>query len=158
MKADRVRIKQLYEVEGLSINKIAKIEGVTRQAIYERLVRVGADMRPRHTRRRQLDRADLYRLYVTHRLPVYLVAKALNASDAVVKRELERHAIELRPKGSGKRTRLEMDGLEIGKSAIMAYPVRPMPYSTIYELAKMRKIRVSIRRIDADHVQVTRVS
>ena len=106
---------------------------------------------------RRIKKSDLYRLYVTNGLPVYKVAKELDVSVKSVVRELNSYSIELRPRGYSSRTRSELDGLKIGESAIMAYPASPKPYSSIYPLARSRGMKVSIRRIDAGHVRVTRL-
>lgn len=151
-------IKHLYEVEQFTIKEIAKRLGVTRQAVHERMVRSGIARRDSNRPRRQIDPETLYRLYVTEGLPVYKVAKALRTVSLTVDRELKRYSIERRPKGFERRKLSALDNLKIGESALIKCPRLPKPHASIYSLAEVRKIKVSIRRIDADHVRVTRMA
>jgi DNA-binding Lrp family transcriptional regulator len=155
---ERTRItKYLYEVEGLSVSEVGERLGVSRQAIHDRLVRAGVKRRPPSSSFKMIDRETLCRLYVTERLPVYRVAEALNLAFTTVARELLRHGIGRRPRAFERRKRSAMDHLNIGESALIECPVVPKPHASLYSLASVRKIRISIRRVDRERVRVTRI-
>lgn len=150
-------IKRLYEVEQLTLQQVADRLGVTRQAVHDQLVRNGIERRPRSPQSRTIDRATLYRLYVTNQLGICAVAKELRASYSLVCRELKRHSIEKRPRGFDWRKIHELDSILIGESVVIRRPIRPKPHSSLYGAASVRGIRISIRRVDAEFVRVTRL-
>jgi len=149
-------IIRLY-ADGYSIRQIAERFALSRQAIHERLVRAGVTIRPRQIKKRQLNRDRLIQLYVIERLSVYRVAKELGTQMQIVLRELERHAIERRPKGTGNRRALELDRLTVGDSTVVYFTKYRTRYSAVYQSASLRNIKVSMRKIDANRLRVTRI-
>ena len=150
-------IRHLYEVEQLSLKKISDRLGITRQAIHGRMVRSGIKLRPNVMPLKKFDRDVLHQLYEVERRPVYKVAEAMGVSHCVVERELKRHGIERRPKHSEKRRPSVLDGLAIGDSIVLKRPKLPKPHARLYMKAKDRRMKISIRRIDDEHIRVTRI-
>ena len=94
-------IRQLYEVEQLSLQKIADRVGITKVSVYERLVRAGVETLRAIKPTRLIGRDELYQLYVTDGLTVRKIAEALKACREIVVREMARHSIERRPLATG---------------------------------------------------------
>ncbi len=150
-------IKILYEIDLLTIPQIARRLMVSRQAIHERLVRAGVSVRNRRRARKTLDRDLLSKLYVSECQPVYKIAKSMNTSYSMIYRELDRYEIPRRPRGVNRRKFRELQNLMIGESVFIRRPIRPKPHSSLYGAAAIRGIKISIRRVDAEIVRVTRL-
>lgn len=150
-------IRHLYEVEELTLKKIAERLGITKQAVHGRMVRSGIKRRPKAMPFKKLDRDVLHQLYEVERRPVYKVAEAMGVSPCIVERELKRHRIERRPKHAEMRRPSVIDGLAIGDSIVLKRPKLPKPHARLYMKAKDRRMKISIRRIDDEHIRVKRV-
>lgn len=147
---------RLYEVEELSMKRIAERLNITRQAVLYRLKNAGVEFRPkRHDVVTTLKRDDLNRLYVDDGLSVAAVARALNVDSKIVVREMERFSIERRPKYFEKRKSTPLDSLKIDECAVI--PFRSPQFISIRKMAAVRNIKIKVKRIDPDHVRVTRI-
>lgn len=150
-------IRHLYEVEQLTIAEIAGRLGMTRQAVHERMVRNGIERRSNIRERKTIERDVLRHLYEVEQLPVYKVAKSLGVTGRIVERELKNSGIALRPKYAKRPKPSEIDGLAVGESVVLQRPKVPKPYGSLYLKASVRGVRISITRIDAERIRVTRV-
>src|SRR4051794_38269347 len=115
----REEIVRLYCNENQPITRIAEQFGLTRQAVYSRLVTAGVETWPRKYVQRQLNREDLESLYVKKALPAYEVATMLGTTTETVFRELERYGIERHPENYRRRPPSELDSLNVGDSCII---------------------------------------
>jgi IS30 family transposase len=149
---------RLYQDEGLTMQQIAQKFGLSRQAVHCRLTRAGVQSRPSWQRHpRMIDRETLVRLYTNEQIPVSKLARMLKTDARTIERELKRHSIERRPKNYERRKPSALDNLQVGESALISFQMDRIPYVNYYLSAKVRKIKVSIRRIETGQVQVTRI-
>lgn len=146
---------RLYEVEELSMKRIAERLNITYEGVICRLKKAGVKFRPkRHDVVTMLNRDDLVRLYVDHGLSVSAVAKRLNVSHPIVLREMERFSIERRPRNIENRKPTPLDILKVNESVVI--PWRSPQHNTFHRKAATREIKIKVKRIDPDHVRVTR--
>ena len=153
----RNEIVRLYCSENQPITRIAERFGLTRQAVYSRLVTAGVETWPRKYTPRQLSREDLARLYVDNQMPISHVARLLKSTHKMVVRELERYGIERRKVNRRKRVPSELDGLNVGDSCTIHCRPCSQEYAKIYSIATIRNMRVSVRKLGSDQVRATRV-
>jgi hypothetical protein len=151
------KIVEQYNNGGHTLQEIGSKIGVSRQRVHQILKQSGVATRPTKPRRRTLDRDLLERLYIDERKNLGEVVKAVRASHPIVKRELERHGIDLRPSSFSRIKPSELDGLEVGKAITIECKFKKKYYSTIYSKAAVRGMRISISRIDSDRVNITRI-
>lgn len=148
---------RLYEVEQLSMKQIADRLNITRQAVLYRLSKAGVKFRPkRHDVRATISGDALIRLYVNERLSVAAVARQLEVDPTVVVREMERFSIERRPKYIEKRKPTPLDSLKVGDSAVIVWERTKTQYNPIHKKASIRQMKIKVKRVDANHVRVTR--
>lgn len=154
------QIVQMYCIDDLTINVIAKRLGVSRQAIYEQLQSAGIDTKALRKRRqrRLLEYDELYTLYTVKKLAAYKIARILRTTPKVVDRELDRYRMERRPVQWRARPPSEIDGLGLGESCVIARSPSRVAYCNVYLKAAVRGMKVSIRRVDAKSFRVTRTS
>ncbi len=161
-KSDRAEMlnemQRLYFEEDLTLEQIADHYGVTRQAVHERFTRNGVKL---HTDRKKprikVDKKALIELYENEKLPVMEVAKYLKVSYAVLQRELARHNIKIRRHGELNRKYAAIDKLKIGDKLIIKRPLVKQPFNVLYTSAKIAGIRISIKSVDKENLQITRV-
>lgn len=156
-KLRRGEIIEQYNNGGLTLQEIGSKIGVSRQRVHQILKQHGIATRPSKPRGRTLDRDLLERLYIDERKNLNEVVKAVRASHPIVKRELKRHGIDLRPSSFSRMKPSELDGLEVGESITIECKFKKMYYSSLYSKADVRGIRISICRIDPDRVIITRI-
>ena len=70
---------------------------------------------------------------------------------------MKNSGIALRPKYAKRPKPSEIDALAIGDSVVLKLPKLPTPHGSLYLKASVRGLRISIMRIDAEHIRVTRV-
>jgi len=149
-------MRRLYEVEKLSLREIANRFGITWQAIHQRLVSAGVALRQKGNVKRVLDRETLIQLYIEENLTIGETARRLKAQDKKVSDELERHGIDKRSAGYLKRKQPELYQLKVGEKAIIQRPSVTNPYRSLYSKAKRIGIRISIKRVNAETLQIYR--
>jgi predicted DNA-binding protein YlxM (UPF0122 family) len=150
---DLTELKRLYYDEGWTLRAIAKRFDVTYQAVHDRVVRGGLKLRPRVTGRPPIGRTILERLYLNERLSVEEIAERLKTSKYYVKKSLRSHAFPRMTLAK----RSELAKLSIGAAIELPKPKRRRFYAQIYGRAKNAGIRISIRTIDKDRIEVRRV-
>lgn len=150
-------IAELYRSGEYTLQAIGAMIGVSRQRVHQILKHYGLVTGPPKPRTRTLDRDLLERLHIEERKSLNEVMRAVGASYPIVKRELERHGIEIRPGSFSRMKPSKLDGLEFGESITIDCKFKKRYYSTLYDLARVRRMRISICRVDDDHVQITRV-
>lgn len=150
-------IVEQYINGGLTLQEIGSKIGVSRQRVHQILKQNGVAARPKNPRRRTLDRDLLESLYIEDRKNLSEVMEAVGASHPIVKRELERHGIEIRPSSFSRIKPSDLDGLEVGQVITIECKFKKKYYSTIYSKAAVRGMRISICRIDSDRVNITRI-
>lgn len=157
-QAERLKeMRRLYEDEKRTLREIADHFGVTWQAIHERLVRAGVPMRQKSTVKRLLERETLVQHYIDEGLTIGETAKRLKTDVLRVSEELERHGIEKRSRGFFKRKYPELYQLTVGEKAIIKRPLVTNPYRNLYEKAQKIGIRISIKSVNDETFQITRL-
>ena len=91
---DDAELRRLYIEEKLTMPKIAQIFGVSRQRVHQRFQKAGIERHPNLS----LDRTTLVKLYVQQELKPEHVAESLGVNASLVRSELIRHEIPLRPR------------------------------------------------------------
>ena len=156
-------MRELYEVDQLSLQEIADRLDVTKQAVHLRLTGAGVVMRgrgspPGERRKRPLkflERGILEDLYVAQRLSAKAVAARVGCSRYLVLASLRSHGI---PRwGGSQRKHPELETLKIGESIVVDRP-RPRRFHVYYyNMAKYLGIHLSVKTLDDKNVQLTRV-
>lgn len=157
-QAERLKeMQRLYEVEELRLREIGERFGVSWQAIHERLVRAKIPLRPKSLVKRFLDRETLVELYINEDLSVFKTAKRLKTYYKKVLNELKRHEIIKQRRGYSRRKYTELNQLEIGENVIIQRPSIKKPHLGLYSKAKRIGIRVSIKSVNNETMQVKRI-
>ena len=152
---DLNELKLLYCEEGFSLRAIAKRFGVTYQAIHDRLVRAGITRRKRgEPKKEPVAKETLQTLYLLERLSVTEIAKRLKMPQKRIYAALRFHSIPRIKRAQ----RSELGKLSVGGVIELPAPKRRRFYSNIYGQAKHAGIRVSIKTIDKDRIEVRRVA
>lgn len=151
-------MRRLYEVEKLTLHEVAGVFGLTRQAVYERLAKVGVGFRPRCPTKREIEREILVQLYINENLTVCETAKRLKTSPQKVSDEIKRHKITKRPRGYSRMKYTELNLLNIGEKVIIERPPIKKPLLGLYEKAGRIGIRISIKSLDSETMQIKRTA
>lgn len=149
---------RLYTRKKQSIREIARLEGVSWQAVHASLKRAGVAFRGKAPDRLQIDKTKLKRLYVKQKLTIGEIAAELKLTRAIVSREIDRHGIAKRHPSNWHVKYPELRKLKIGKSIELPRPNGVRTYSTFHEMALRANIRVSVHIIDEQSVRVTRIA
>jgi hypothetical protein len=155
---------RLYVDAGLTLQEIAVLYGVTRQAVNDRLARAGVQIR---TNRRPplppLDEGqdEVVRLYLDETVPVYLLAQRFRVTYKEIRRRLLSQGIELRENGRPRKYP-ELCDLKLNETIVLAKPAskgrhRYNWHETFYKAARGLGVRFSVKSIDDLTVSVTRV-
>jgi biotin operon repressor len=152
--------RRLYEVEGLSLGAISARLGISRQAVHQRLVNAGVEMRPAGQRPRTLPREPLERLYVQDGKGSPEIAAELGVTSNLVLNSLRRHGIAVRTPRQIRPERFpELGPLKIGESLTLPRPVcRGKWQSYFYHAATKRGIKISVIAVGDTKVKVTRLA
>lgn len=159
--AQFAEMQRLYFEEKLSLAAIGKIYGITRQAVRDRFVSKGIDLiksRP-HQINKIVDREALIQLYITEKRTIREILRQLDISERILIRELKRHGIEIRS-FADLRTRYPpplLNKLDIGEKMIVPFEQGRKDYGYIYKKAEQIGIKISVSRVDAEKLQVTRI-
>jgi predicted DNA-binding protein YlxM (UPF0122 family) len=157
-QADRLKeIIRLYEDKKLSLREIAARFDVSWQAIHDRLVRAKVSLRPKRPIKHSFDCQTIIQLYENEKLTIREVARRLKINTACVSKELEKLGVEKRSKGFSKRKQQELYSLETGESILINRPQVTRPYESLYDKAKKIGIRISIKSIDENTMQIKRI-
>jgi len=150
------KMVRLYEEEELSLRQIATQFKLTHQAIYLRLKQAGVVFRPRGGKALIIDRKTLVRLHNDEGVPVYKIAKQLEADFRSVVRELKRHRIKRHSVRRSIRRYPELDELKVGQSVEVPKRKVKNQCGAYYSAAFVRGIRVSVRSAGHDLLIITR--
>lgn len=158
------QMTRLYINAGLTLQEIAVLYGVTRQAVSDRLTRAGVQMR---THRRpsvpplEECQDEMVRLYLDERVPVYLLAQRFRVTNKEIRQLLLNRGIELRQKGRPRKFP-ELYDLKLNETIILPKPTgngkcRHNWHETFYSAARRLGVRFSVKSIDDRTIRVTRV-
>jgi predicted transcriptional regulator len=121
---DRDLLERRYVLEGRSITAIARELGVSATTVTKRLDAFGISRRPAPRSAEMIDRAHLVREYVERGRTMAEIAGDLGVSASTVRKHLDRHGIEVRPKNAQpllervlSRSFLEREYVEAGRTA-----------------------------------------
>ena len=95
---------------------------------------------------------------IEENLTIGETAKRLKAKFDKVSKELERHGIEKRSIGYFKRKQPDLYQLEVGEKAVIQRPSVKNPYRSLYAKAQKIGIRISIKSVNNETFQITRVT
>lgn len=149
-------MQRLYEVEELRLREIAERFGVSWQAIHERLVRAKIPLRPKSPVKRFLDRETLVELYINENLTIAQTAQRLKLGYQKVSDEIKRHGI-VKSRGYFSRKYTELYLLTTREKVIIQRPLVKNPYLSLYAKARKIGIRISIRSVDDETMQIKRI-
>lgn len=147
----------LYTKKKLSIRQIAKLEGISWQAVHASLKRAGVAFRGNAPDYIRIDKTKLKRLYVKQKLTIGEIAAELKLTRAIVSREIDRHGIAKRLPSNWHVKYPALRKLKIGKSIELPRP-NVRTYSAFHEMAQRANIRVRVHIIDEQSVRVTRIA
>ncbi len=153
-------MRRLYFEESLTLQEIAAIFGVTREAVRALFVRHGIEILNKRRGRkihRTLDRETLIQLYVVEKKPIAEIFRELHTTKEVLKRELKRHEIEIRLPSALHTRDASLGELMVGEKMIVTLRRGGKDPSYIYRKAKKLGIKITATRIDENSFQVTRV-
>ena len=150
-------MRRLYFDEGLSLRRVAKRFGITFQAVHLRFRGAGIPLRPRcGPPPRRIEKEGLERLYLTECLSISKIAEVLRITTYSVGLELDRHGIERRKQGSWRSKYYALNLLNIGDSIQVDRPNGVNPYVSLYIAAAYRGIRLSVKSVGTEVMEVTR--
>jgi predicted DNA-binding protein YlxM (UPF0122 family) len=156
-QAQRLKeMQQLYEDENLNLREIAQRFGVSWQAIHERFVRAGIPLRPKSPGKRLLDRETLVELYINENLSIAQTAKRLKLGYQKVSDEIRRHGI-VKTKRYFLRKYTELYLLNTREKVIIERPLVKNPYLSLYAKARKIGIRISIKSVNSETMQIKRI-
>lgn len=98
-KLDADELRRLYEGKGWTPKQIAKHFGVSRQLVYDKLQRLGVELRPPEPPLMTLDVAKVRELYVDRGLSLRETSRALGVTPGSVRRLMIREGIPRRRPG-----------------------------------------------------------
>jgi predicted DNA-binding protein YlxM (UPF0122 family) len=153
-------MRRLYFKEDWTLEQLAAYYKVTKQAIYDKFTRNGIKLQRKKGKTlavKKIDREILSELYEKERLPVLEIAARLKVCYGTVARELNRHGIERRLQGGRRRRYTAIHKLEIGEKLTVSRPSVKQPYSIFYYYARIAKIKISVKSIDNETLQITRI-
>lgn len=157
-KINLLEVRNLYEIEHWTMIKIAKHFGVTRQAIHARLVKANVPIHKNHKSTRELDKEELYDLYINFELLIPEVAKRMNTSIDKVSKELDRLNIKKRSVGHFKRKYPFLYKMKIGEEFIIPVPSVKNPLKNLHQKAERINIKIRTKRISYNQLQIKRVA
>jgi predicted DNA-binding protein YlxM (UPF0122 family) len=135
---------RLYE-SGMTLQAIADRFEITKQAVHERLKRVGYPARPTSLPPTRFDRETLVDLYVKQDLSAQEVAIRLNTHLEKIFEELKRHRIKPRRRGPRGKYHRYLSKLEIGGSVLVPWPFKSNPHSPLRDAARRLGLKISIK-------------
>lgn len=157
-QAERLKeMCRLYVVEEWTLQEIADYFGITRQAIFERLVKVGISFRPKRPTKRQIERETLIELYINEDLLVLKTAQRLKTHCKKVSDELKRHEIKKCRQVYSRLKYSELNQLGIGENVIIPRPSIKKPHLGLYGKAKRIGIKISVKSVNKETMQVRRI-
>ena len=159
-KISAEEIVRLYTIEKLSLRQIAKIAGISYQAVHGVLDRAYVEFRPRgpHLNREPFDKKVLKKLYLRNKLSVVKIAALFNVSSDTIRKELERHKIQMLDPSTRNVKYPQLRELKIGESIELPRPPGSNPWMPFHRMAAKTNIRVSTKTIDRHTIRVTRIA
>lgn len=152
-------IVRLYTIEKLSLRQIAKIAGISYQAVHGVLDRAYVEFRPRGAQLtgKPFDKKTLKKLYLRDKLSVVKIAALFNVCSETIRKELERHKIGILAPSTRNVKYPQLRELKIGESIELPRPPGPYPWLPFHKMASQAKIRVSTKTIDQHTTRITRI-
>lgn len=160
MKSERENklqeIRRLYDEKDLTIKQIAEKFGVSSQAIYCRLQRAGILLRPRSLKK-NFNRQVLEKLYLIEKFTLKESAKRLKTTPRVLKRELKKNGIEIRPYGTTRRKYPEFYEIKVGETVLIKRPPVKNPVSLLHSKATMARMKITVRSLENCMMEIHRL-
>ena len=167
-KLDPETVRRLYVDEGLTPRQISERFGVSHQAVYERLRRLGVKTdrtRPAKIKadqdalRKKVDLDTLRKLYVEQQLSLCDTGRIMGADASLLRRILVIEGVEIRPIRFYIRRKFpQIYELKIGESVVIPLPNARFPHSNLHGSARKAKMRISVKIVSPGIFQVTRLS
>ena len=153
-------IVRLYTIEKLSLSQIAKIAGISYQAVHGVLDRAYVEFRPRGAQLtgKPFDKKILKKLYLRDKLSVVKIAALFNVCSDTIRKELERHKIGILDPSMRNVKYPQLRELKIGESIELPRPPGSNPWIPFHRKAAKTNIRVSTKTIDRHTTRVTRIA
>lgn len=145
----------LYQ-QGWSLKQIGEKFGISRQAVQQRLQKIGISRRDKERGRKidKIDRADLQRLYSDGK-NLYEIAEYFSTSASTIHLALKFHKIPKRDK-PGKWVDIFRSMAKGESRVVECNHVRP--HVTLHTLAARKGIKISISKLGDNQFQITRRS
>jgi predicted DNA-binding protein YlxM (UPF0122 family) len=151
-------MRHLYFEKDWTLDQLAAHYNVTKQAVFDKFNRNGIKLqRKKRKPIKTVDRERLSELYEKENLPLLEVAARLGVSYRTVIKELKRHGIKARWRGELQRKYPAMNKLKIGEKIIAPRPSVQQPHSSFYYLARVAEIKISVKTLDNETLQITRI-
>lgn len=161
--AQLAEMRRLYSEESLTLQEIADLYGMTKQAVRDRFVRHGVQLikNRQHKIKQTVDRELLIKLYVAEERPLDVIYKRLRISNRILMHELKRHGIAIRSFARLRTLYSEhyelMTELKVGDQMSVLFQQDRKDYTPMYKKADRLGIKISITRINKESLLVTRI-
>lgn len=159
-KISAEEIVRLYTIEKLSLRQIAKIAGISYQAVHGVLDRAYVEFRPRGAQLtdKPFDKKTLKKLYLRDKLSVVKIAALFNVCSDTIRKEFERHDIGILDPSMRSVRYPQLRELKIGESIELPRPPGSNPWMPFHRMAAKTNIRVSTKTINQHTTRVTRIA
>jgi predicted DNA-binding protein YlxM (UPF0122 family) len=171
-KIELEEMRRLYEDELMSLREIGRVFGVTRQAVQSRFVTAGIPRRSHYSIRfiefteQRRERAiqlltansdDIVRMYADEELTLAKIGKSLDISETRIRDHLVECGVEIRSAGTFRKFP-QLGELKVGESILLPKPKSKRSlYFSFYRMARLFKIRISLKSIDERNFRATRI-
>jgi predicted DNA-binding protein YlxM (UPF0122 family) len=152
-------MRRLYLKKEWTLQQIADYYNVSKTTVYNRFTKNGITLQRKRRRpeKKILDRKVLTKLYEKEKLSILKVAARLEVSCPTVVKKLKRHGIEIRLQGDIKYKYPAIKKLELGEKLTVPRPPVKQPHRTFYYHAETAGIKISVKTIDNETLQITRI-
>jgi predicted DNA-binding protein YlxM (UPF0122 family) len=155
-RKETLDIEKLYR-RGMTMQQIGKLCGMSRQAVQQRLAKVGVASSDRPLKHTLIDKERLEFLYTKKKFSLDKIADAFSVKREVIRNALKFHQIPKRDwiKSGGSRLDV-LKKLNVGDKCEATFN-RKRPHALIYTPAKKLGIKISMRLLDGNKFEITRI-
>lgn len=149
---------RLYEVEGLSMENIARRFSTTRQGVHYRLKRSGVTIRPTGRPAPPVSRDLIHALYVDQKLSARQIGERLKVTPRYVYNWLRIYNVKSRRRGARIKYP-EIGKLQVGESIDIPRPQTSGKFQHyFYPMAHRYGTKISVKTLDDYTVRLTRTA
>jgi hypothetical protein len=151
-------MRNLYEVEKLSLMEIGLRFGISRQTVSERFKRAGILLPGAgNFRKKTFEREILVKLYLEEKLSGIETARRLKTTYSTLRKELTRHGIQIRQYGFTKRIYSALYELKVGETVLVKRPDTKNPVTSLHSKATNARMKISVKSVGKDLMEIYRI-